>query len=680
MTTEPLVAGDGQLSFTVITDESGGVTQCVDTFSAIVNNRDAEKTIQHLTQLYATLSHSNQALVHCVNEAELFQTICRDVVQSGGMTMSWIGLLDKASQRVNPIASYGDGLAYLDGIEISLNDDEPAGGGPVGSAIREGRPFWIQDFQNDPLTAPWHESGVRFGWGAQASLPLYRNGVAVGAFTLYSTEVNAFDEATRKLLIEIATDISFALDLFVHEAEHKLTGDMLRKSEELYCQIIQTSMDGFWVCDTKGRIMDVNDAYCQLIGYGREELLNMCIQDVEAKESPEETAQHLQEIMTKGHARFETIHRRKDGNLLTVEISGVYRSSEEGGYFSCFLRDITESRQVKKQLLESEARYKRIADGLTDYQFTVHVENGRAVNTLHSKGCATVTGYTPEDFATDPYLWIQIVAPEDRDRIREHVRQILAGNNINPVEYRIIRKDGKTRWVCDTTILFKDASGSLQSYDGVIKDITERKTAEAQAQHYITQLESAFMRTVGVATTLIEMRDPYTAGHERRVADLAAAIGRELGWDARRVEGLWVAGQLHDIGKISTPAEILAKPGEITAAEFMLIKEHSKAGYDALKDIEFPWPVAEVAYQHHERMDGSGYPRGLKGDDILLEARIMSVADVVEAMASHRPYRPGHGINKALAEIERGSGSVYDTTVAGACLRLFRKKGYVLPS
>jgi putative nucleotidyltransferase with HDIG domain len=187
------------------------------------------------------------------------------------------------------------------------------------------------------------------------------------------------------------------------------------------------------------------------------------------------------------------------------------------------------------------------------------------------------------------------------------------------------------------------------------------------------------MRTVGVATTLIEMRDPYTAGHERRVAEIAAAIGGELGLDARRVEGLRVAGQLHDIGKISTPAEILAKPGKITAAEFTLIKEHAQAGYDALKDVEFPWPVAEVAWQHHERIEGSGYPRGLKGDEILLEARIMSVADVVEAMASHRPYRPGHGIDKALEEIERGSGSAYDTTVAEACLRLFREQGYTLP-
>jgi putative nucleotidyltransferase with HDIG domain len=176
------------------------------------------------------------------------------------------------------------------------------------------------------------------------------------------------------------------------------------------------------------------------------------------------------------------------------------------------------------------------------------------------------------------------------------------------------------------------------------------------------------------------MRDPYTAGHERRVAEIAVAIGREFGFDDRRLEGLRVAGYLHDVGKMTIPSEILSKPGRLSAIEFQLIQGHAKASYDVLKDVEFPWPVAQVALQHHERIDGSGYPQGLKGEDIMIEARIMAVADVLEAMSSHRPYRPGLGIEKALAEIERGRGSVYDTRAADACLRLFREKGYVVPA
>jgi putative nucleotidyltransferase with HDIG domain len=176
------------------------------------------------------------------------------------------------------------------------------------------------------------------------------------------------------------------------------------------------------------------------------------------------------------------------------------------------------------------------------------------------------------------------------------------------------------------------------------------------------------------------MRDPYTAGHQRRVAEIAVAIGAELGFDAHRQEGLRVVGYLHDIGKITIPSEILSKPGKLSAIEFQLIQGHAQAGYDVLKGVAFPWPVAQVALQHHERMDGSGYPQGLKGDAILLEARIMAVADVVEAMSSHRPYRPGLGIDKTLAEIERGRGTAYEPLVVDACLKLFREKGYTIPA
>jgi putative nucleotidyltransferase with HDIG domain len=181
---------------------------------------------------------------------------------------------------------------------------------------------------------------------------------------------------------------------------------------------------------------------------------------------------------------------------------------------------------------------------------------------------------------------------------------------------------------------------------------------------------------VEVATIISEMRDPYTAGHERRVAKLASAIGAGLGFDENRQEGLRVAGYLHDIGKVGIPSEILVKPGRISAIEYQLIQGHAQAGYDVLQGMQWPWPVAEVALQHHERLDGSGYPHGLRGEAILPEARIMAVADVVEAMSSHRPYRPALGIDSALAEIERGAGTAYDRAVVNACLRVFREEAY----
>jgi HD-GYP domain-containing protein (c-di-GMP phosphodiesterase class II) len=174
----------------------------------------------------------------------------------------------------------------------------------------------------------------------------------------------------------------------------------------------------------------------------------------------------------------------------------------------------------------------------------------------------------------------------------------------------------------------------------------------------------------------VEARDPYTAGHQARSADLSRAIATEMGLSQDKIDALRMAGSVHDIGKLSIPAEILSKPTKLTEIEFSLIKEHSQKGYDILKDVESPWPLAQIVYQHHERMNGSGYPRNLKGDNILMEARIMAVADVVEAMASYRPNRPALGLDAALEEIEKNSGTLYDNAVADACLRLFREKGY----
>jgi len=176
----------------------------------------------------------------------------------------------------------------------------------------------------------------------------------------------------------------------------------------------------------------------------------------------------------------------------------------------------------------------------------------------------------------------------------------------------------------------------------------------------------------------VESRDAYTFGHQSRSADLAGAIATEMGLAQDKIEGVRMAGIIHDIGKLSIPAEILSKPTHLTNLEFSLIKEHSRSGYEILKNVESPWPLAEIVYQHHERMDGSGYPRNLKGDEILMESRILSVADVVEAMASHRPYREALGIEVALEEIEKNKGILYDVAVVDACLRLFREKGYRL--
>jgi len=267
------------------------------------------------------------------------------------------------------------------------------------------------------------------------------------------------------------------------------------------------------------------------------------------------------------------------------------------------------------------------------------------------------------------------VHPDDRKRFMEIVE---AKGFVEDFEVEFYKKDGSKFWVVINARTVKDEQGKIIYTEGLIEDITIRKNAEEQLNQTLDRLKKAVRTTIQVLASAVESRDTYTAGHQSRSADLARTMATEMGLAPDKIEGICMAGSIHDIGKLSIPAEILSKPTKLTNNEFSLIKEHSRIGYEMLKNVESPWPLAQIIYQHHERMNGSGYPRNLKGDEIMMEARIMAVADVVETMASHRPYRPALGIEAALEEIEKNKGILYDAVVVDACLRLFWEKGYQL--
>jgi PAS domain S-box-containing protein len=232
-------------------------------------------------------------------------------------------------------------------------------------------------------------------------------------------------------------------------------------------------------------------------------------------------------------------------------------------------------------------------------------------------------------------------------------------------------------------LLRREASGEPYGIMAVIEDETERIAAEAalkssreELSRSLEQIRRSWEQTIAVMAGLVELRDPYTAGHQRGVALLATSIARRMKLGEDRVRGVYLAATIHDVGKINVPAEILSKPGRLSQLETNLVRTHPQAGWEALKDIDVPWPLAEIVYQHHERMDGSGYPRGLAETDILLEARIIAVADVVEAMSNHRPYRAAFGVVSALEEIRSGSGRLYDPAVVKTCCEVFEEEGF----
>ncbi|MBI2960543.1 MAG: PAS domain S-box protein [Betaproteobacteria bacterium] len=459
--------------------------------------------------------------------------------------------------------------------------------------------------------------------------------------------------------------------------ERKRSEEALRESEARFRSLTEMSSDFYWETDAEHRLVEgtwevpnVAPIWRPPIGKRRWELPSL---------SPDEAGWQAHRAVLDEHQPFRDFQLSRLGSegtehYLSVSGDPVFDASGKFAGYHGVATDITERKHSEKALRAAEEQFRGLVEQAIAGIYII--QDGRIVYANPRAAEILGQGSTGELIGSDPLLW---VAEADRSKVAESMRRLIEGEARSvALDFDALRRDGVTIQVGANAA--RAPHEGRPAIIGLMQEISEKKRAEEEIRRYVGQLETAFMSTVKVATTLGEMRDPYTAGHQRRVAEIAVAIGSELGFDARRQEGLRVAGYLHDIGKMTIPAEILAKPSQLTPIEMELIKAHPQASYEVLKDVDFPWPVARVALEHHERMDGSGYPQGLKGEAILLESRIMAVADVIEAMASHRPYRPGLGLERALAEIERGRGSAYDPAVADACLRLFREKHYQLPA
>jgi HD-GYP domain-containing protein (c-di-GMP phosphodiesterase class II) len=256
-------------------------------------------------------------------------------------------------------------------------------------------------------------------------------------------------------------------------------------------------------------------------------------------------------------------------------------------------------------------------------------------------------------------------------------RQALLDNGVHEHDIKLITLDGEEKYFSGKAqVVSRDKYGVPLAIAKIYKDITENKLADEELKSSMLKLQQNLLGTIDAMSKTVETRDPYTAGHQKRTTEIAGEIARALGLSQEQMNGISMAGAIHDLGKISIPAGILSKPGQISRSEFSLIKDHPQTGYDILKDIDFNTPVADIVLQHHERLDGSGYPNGLAGDDILIEAQVIGVADVIEAMASHRPYRPALGIDIAIDEIKNNRGVMYDSDVLDAAVDIFSDSSY----
>jgi PAS domain S-box-containing protein/putative nucleotidyltransferase with HDIG domain len=322
-----------------------------------------------------------------------------------------------------------------------------------------------------------------------------------------------------------------------------------------------------------------------------------------------------------------------------------------------------ERKRTEEALRDSEEKYRSIFESFYDVYFRTDMD-GRI--TIISPSIMYRTGYSPDEFIGQS-AGIIYLHPRDSVMVR---KELLQRGIIDGRELQVRAKNGTVMDVSLTARLVLGKNGIPVAMEGILHDITERKRAEESLKMSLEKLERAVEGTIEALARMAELRDPYTAGHQRRVSRLACAIAEEMGIEGQDMDGIRMAGAIHDLGKIYVPAEILSKSGGISELEFTIIKHHPQVAYDILSAIEFPWPLADIVVQHHERLDGSGYPNGTTGRNILLHARILAVADVVEAMASHRPYRPALGMDKAMEEIANNSGVLYDKDVVKACHRV----------
>ncbi|MCE5262342.1 MAG: PAS domain S-box protein [Deltaproteobacteria bacterium] len=480
---------------------------------------------------------------------------------------------------------------------------------------------------------------------------------------------------TSQELLEEISDLKHQIqNLGQSESERKRAEEELSDSEERYRRIVEASSDAF-LLRTKENIIYANPAALSMFGASHPgDLLGKQYLDLVHPDDRATSAERVEKTMNENWVAFPREHRivALDGKVVNVESTGVpVKFRGETHVFGIF-RDITKRKQAEQKLLESEEKYRNILENIEDGYFEVDLAGNF---TFFNPSYCRILGYPKEEMAGMNYR--SYMDCENAKKVFRAFNEVyVSGVPAKGFEWEIIRKDGARASIEVSVSLVARPGEKPSGFRGIARDVTKRRKAEVELQRTLDSLRKAISATVQVMVSAIETRDPYTAGHQIRSADLARAIASEMGLPQEEIEGIRIAGSIHDIGKLSIPAEILSKPIKLSEIEFSLIKEHAKRGYEILKNVESSWPLAEMVYQHHERMDGSGYPRSLKGEEILISARILAVADVVEAMASHRPYRPALGLDAALEEIEKNRGILYDSHVADTCLRVFRERNY----
>jgi PAS domain S-box-containing protein/putative nucleotidyltransferase with HDIG domain len=499
-------------------------------------------------------------------------------------------------------------------------------------------------------------------------VPLIVDGKTTGAMVVqHYGDPTAYGPAEQRMLEFVSSQVARSIERVGAE-------EALRQSQQRLSLHIQKTPLAVIEWDTGFRVLQWNAAAERIFGYAAAEVVGRHGEFIVPERFKDQIGRVWTDLMAnRGGDRSTNENTTKDGRTIFCEWYNTSLIDGSGRVIgvASLAQDVTERVRTETALRDSEELYRRLIASIpdliirTDLAGGIVFANDVAARLNGGVDAQALVGLNVFDF----------VAPEDREKALAASRSMFH-RKIGPQEIELVFTNGhRIPFEIDGAVL-RTTEDTPYGIVYLCRNITERKRAETDLLEGLAKLRTTLKASIDSLASAIEMRDPYTAGHQERTTRLARAIACEMGLAEERVEAIEIAGVIHDIGKLYVPAEILSKPTKLTDLEYAMIKMHAQAGYTILSKIDFPWPIARIVHEHHELVNGSGYPQGLAGKDILLEAKILCVADVVEAMSSHRPYRPALGIAAALEEVVQKRGILYDREVVDACVRLFREKQF----
>jgi len=451
----------------------------------------------------------------------------------------------------------------------------------------------------------------------------------------------------------------------------------LKKTEENYKAIFNGVNDAIMILDPRtGGIIDANKKAAEMKGCTYDELkakgLKLFMPDTKEEEYERVLDEYRKAVEDKGYHVFEWRNLKKDGCEQWVEMSLKKDRIDGEDYLLAIARDITDRKRTEKEIRNSEEMFRSLIDASPDAVFVadsagmILYASDKALELYGVPRMDMLVGKNASDFS----------ANDEKPRVLEAFGKVVREGNAHNFEVVIIRHNNEKVTGEANATLIKTPDGAPKAVMVTIRDITEKKKMEIELKQSYMAVKKVMDGIIIAMEKLVEKKDTYTVGHQHRTAQLARAIAKEMGLSPEQMNCVYISALIHDIGKIFVSGSILNKVGSLTPEEYEIIKKHPAAGYDVLKSIDFPWPIADIILQHHERLDGSGYPYGLTGDKIYLESRIISVADVVEAITFARPYRPACGIDVALGEITANKGKLFDVEVVDICVNLMKEQGF----